>query len=261
MHAVQKNTPAHPKVAIITGGGAGIGRATAFRFAEEGYHVVMGDRDADDARAAEEGVRRRGREAAAVVGDVADEKHARDLAAAAMERWGRIDAFVANAGARVHGSLLDATEDDWRHIVDVNLKGVAYGCKAVLPAMREQGSGAMVIISSANALVGRADMPLYDATKAAVLSLTRSLAVAYGPEGVRVNAVCPGFTVTDFHERAAARSGISPEEIRERSRGYALLGRPAEPHEIAAAVYFLASADASNITGQTLMVDGGLSVT
>lgn len=104
-------------------------------------------------------------------------------------------------------------------------------------------------------------MPLYDATKAGVVSLAQSLAVAHGPDGVRVNAVCPGYTMTDYHERNAATRGVSPSELRERNEGYGLLGRPAEPAQLASAVYFLASADASNITGQALMVDGGLSVT
>ncbi|HCQ04507.1 MAG TPA: short-chain dehydrogenase, partial [Candidatus Latescibacteria bacterium] len=113
----------------------------------------------------------------------------------------------------------------------------------------------------ANALVGRADMPLYDATKAAVLSLVRSLAVAHGKDGIRVNAVCPGFTVTDFHERRAQTDGVSPQQLRTQSQGYGLLGRPAEPHDIASAVHFLAGADAAMITGQTLMVDAGSSVT
>ncbi len=143
----------------------------------------------------------------------------------------------------------------------MNLKGVAYCCKAVLPAMIEQQSGSIVIISSANAKVGRAGMPLYDATKAGVVSFAQSLAVAHGVDGIRVNAVCPGYTMTDFHERNAVKRGVSPEELRARNEGYGLLGKPAEPHQLASAVYFLASEDASNITGQALMVDGGLSVT
>lgn len=249
------------KVAIVSGGGAGIGKACALRFASQGVRVVIGDRSEEDGRQTAERIAREGGEALFRPGDVAREADCQAWAQAALDAWGRIDALVANAGARVHGSLLEATEADWETILGVNLKGVAYCCKAVLPTMIAQGSGAIVIISSANALVGRAAMPLYDATKAAILSLTRSLAVAHGNDGVRVNAVCPGYTMTDFHERAAARRGVSPEQLRANNAGYGLLGRPAEPDEIAAPVCFLASAAAAMITGQTLLVDAGLSVT
>lgn len=251
---------AQERVAVITGGGAGIGKACAVRFAQEGYRVVIGDLSEADAIATCERITDEGGKAIYSLGDVSQEESSQASARLALDTWGRIDALVANAGARVSGSLLDATEADWEKILGVNLKGVAYACKAVLPAMIQQQTGSMVIISSANALVGRGGMPLYDATKAAVLSLTRSLAVSHGKDGIRINAVCPGYTMTDFHERAAAKRGISPTELREQNVGYGLRGRPGEPHEIAAAVYFLASDDASNITGQSLMVDGGMSV-
>ena len=254
-------TAANGRVAIVTGGGAGIGKACATRFVQEGWRVVIADFSLTDGVATRDRLRAAGGEVIFVRGDVARGADCTRFAREALRRWGRIDALVANAGARVYGSLLDATEADWHKIIGVNLKGVAYSCRAVLPGMIKGGSGAIVIISSANAILGRADMPLYDATKAAVLSLTRSLAVAHGKQGVRVNAVCPGWTMTDFHERNAAKQGVSPAAMRAKIPFYALLGRPAEPHQIASAVYFLASEDASNVTGQTLMVDGGLSVT
>jgi meso-butanediol dehydrogenase/(S,S)-butanediol dehydrogenase/diacetyl reductase len=249
------------KVSLITGGGAGIGRACAVRFAREGFRVLVGDVCEEDGERTRQMIRDSGHEALFRPGNVAREADCAAWADAALDAWGRIDVLVANAGARVMGSLLQATEEDWRLILDVNLKGVAYSAKAALPAMIRQRSGAIVIISSANALVGRAGMPLYDATKAAVLSLARSLAVEHGKDGIRVNAICPGYTMTDYHERNAGARGISPEQLRAQNDGYALLGKPAEPSQIAAAVYFMASDDASNITGQTLMVDGGLSVT
>lgn len=249
------------KVAIVTGGGAGIGKACVLRFAKEGMRVVIADLSEEDGQQTCELVRNSGGEVIFRQANVAREADCQAAAQAALNAWGRIDILVANAGARVRGGLLEATEQDWETIIGVNLKGVAYSCKAVLPAMIKQQSGAIVITSSANALVGRANMPLYDATKAAVLSLTRSLAVAHGQDGIRVNAICPGYTMTDFHERAAKTRGISPEQLREQNVGYGLLGKPAEPHQLASAIYFMASEDASNITGQTLMVDGGLSVT
>ena len=248
------------QVAIITGGGAGIGKACSIRFAQEGARVVIGDMSEADGQATCEMIQVNGGQAAYCPGDVSQESDCHAFAKMALDKWGRIDVLVANAGARVGGSILDATEEDWDKILGVNLKGVAYSCKAVLPTMIQQQSGAIVITSSANAEVGRSGMPLYDATKAAVLSLTRSLAVAHGKDGIRVNAICPGYTMTDYHERAAAKRGVSPEGLRERNAGYGLLGKPGEPHQIASAVYFMASEDASNVTGQYLMVDGGISV-
>jgi meso-butanediol dehydrogenase/(S,S)-butanediol dehydrogenase/diacetyl reductase len=161
---------------------------------------------------------------------------------------------------RVFGTILDMTEEDWDRILAVNLKGVSFSCKAVLPWMVSQKSGALVLIGSTTALTGRTNMPLYDATKFGVLSLTRSLAATYGKDGIRVNAICPSLTLTEFHFKKAAAEGLSPEQLRERHRGYGLLGRPGEPEEIASAVYFMASQDASFITGQYLIVDGGFSI-
>lgn len=248
------------KVALITGGGAGIGKACALRAVRQGMAVLIADRSEDDGRAAQRTIEQEGGEALFVPTDVAREADCHAAAQAALERWSRIDVLIANAAARVYGSILEATEQDWQTILGVNLKGVAYSCKAALPAMIEQQRGAIVMVSSANALVGRADMPLYDATKAAVLSLTRSLAVDHGKDGVRVNAVCPGFTVTDFHERKAQQRGVSPSELREQHAGYGLVGRPAEPDQVASTILFLAGEEASHVTGQTLMVDGGRSV-
>lgn len=249
------------KVAVVTGGGAGIGKACVVRFVEEGMRVVIGDMSREDGEQTCAVVKEAGGEVLFCKGNVSNESDCQAWAQAALDAWGRIDVLVANAGARVNGSILEATEADWETIVNVNLKGVAYACKAVLRAMIEQQQGAIVMISSANAKVGRSGMPLYDATKAGVVSLAQSLAVAHGKDGIRVNAICPGFTLTDYHERRAVARGVSREEFREGREGYALLGRPAEPGQIASAVYFMASEDASNVTGQALMVDGGLSVT
>lgn len=249
------------QVAIITGGGAGIGRACSQRFAAEGARVVVFGRAKEDGEATCEHIRASGGEAVSVVGHVESEDDCQRAAQTALAEFGRIDVLVANAGARVRGGILEATDEDWDLIVSVNLKGVAYSCRAVLPPMIGHHSGAIVVVSSANALVGRPNMGLYDATKAGELALVRTLAMECGKDGIRVNAICPGFTFTDYHERAAATKGLSPERLRADRAPYALLGRPAEPAQIASAVYFMASADASNITGQYLLVDGGLSVT
>lgn len=249
------------KVAVVTGGGAGIGKACVLRFVKEGMRVVFGDMSPEDGEKTCAMARDAGGDVLFCEGNVVNELDCQAWGQAALDAWGYIDILVANAGARVAGSILDATEEDWETIINVNLKGVAYSCKAVLPGMIKRKSGSIVIISSANASVGRKGMPLYDATKAGVSSLARSLAVAHGKDGIRVNAICPGSTTTDYHERRAQERGVSPEKLRESGQGYALLGQTGEPHQIAAAVNFLASDEASNITGQALMVDGGLSVT
>lgn len=248
------------KVVVITGAGAGIGRACAVRFAREGCRVVVVDRTDDDGRATVDLLKSSGAEALFVPADVALEDQCRRFAEAACDAYGRIDVLVANAGVRVFGTVLESTGADWDTILAVNLKGVSFSCKAVLPRMIEQQSGAIVLIGSTTALTGRTDMPLYDATKFGVLSLTRSLAATYGKDGIRVNAVCPSLTLTDFHFRKAAAKGVSPEALRERQKGYGLLGRPGEPEEIAAVIHFMASADASFVTGQYLIVDGGYSI-
>jgi NAD(P)-dependent dehydrogenase (short-subunit alcohol dehydrogenase family) len=248
------------RVAIVTGGGAGIGRACVLQLVREGAAVLVGDVSEADGAATCQLAKGQGGQVVFCPADVASESDCQRLAKTALDAWGRTDVLVANAGARVYGSILDASEADWEKILGVNLKGVAYCCKAVLPVMIRQKGGAIVIVSSANAIVGRASMPLYDATKAGELSIARSLAVAHGRDGIRINAVCPGYTMTDFHERAAAKQGISPQQLREKNQGYALLGRPAEPHEVASAICFLAGDGAAMITGQYLMVDGGYSV-
>ncbi|HZQ07343.1 MAG TPA: SDR family oxidoreductase [Anaerolineae bacterium] len=248
-------------VVVVTGGGAGIGKACALRFAHAGWRVVVNDISTQDGERTRAVIEERGGQALFCRGDGAKQADCEAFARAALDAWGRIDALVANAGVQLAGSLLDASESDWDKILGVNLKGVGYSCKAVLPAMIQQRSGAIVIISSLNAAVGVAHMPIYDASKAGVLGLMRSLAVAYGQDGIRVNAIGPGATITDFHVKRAAERGMSADELRAKTKGYGLLGRAAEPQEIAAAVYFLASAEASNITGQFLLVDGGASLT
>ena len=192
--------------------------------------------------------------------DIADEASCQRAAQRLVDAWGRIDTLVANAGVQTGGRLLDTTPEEWTRILQVNLNGTAYCSKAVLPVMQRQKSGSIVIVSSVNALVATPGMTVYDMSKAAVLGLTRSLAAEHGAEGIRVNAVCPGNTLTDYHIDGMARRGISVEQIREMTRGYGLLGRIAEPEEIASAIAFLAGEQAAFITGQALAVDGGFSV-
>lgn len=248
-------------VCIVTGGGAGIGKACVEIFAAHGYHVVAADVDGDAAAAVARDVQSRHRdEIIGLACDVADVNACQATVDEAVSRWGRVDVLIGNAGNQTPGRLLDSTDADWDLLVAVNLKGIVNSCRAVLPVMIAQHDGRIVLVSSINALLAPAGMALYDMTKTGVIGIMRSLAVDHGRDGVRVNAVCPGATMTDHHIRAAAARGISEADLRRKTEGYALLGRVAEPAEIAAAIHFLASDAASFITGATLVVDGGYTI-
>jgi meso-butanediol dehydrogenase/(S,S)-butanediol dehydrogenase/diacetyl reductase len=254
-------TASAQRVCLVTGGGAGIGRACVDEFARQGWHVLAAD--VDERAALESAAGAHERHAIDTLGvrcDVADARSCTAAACTALARWGRIDALVGNAGLQTAGRLLDATDEDWQRLVDVNLKGIVNICRAVLPAMIERRDGRIVLVSSINAVLAPPGMALYDMTKTGVLGLARSLAADHGRDGVRVNAVCPGATLTDHHLRAAAARGMTAEDVRKRTAGYGLLGRIAEPPEIATAIHFLASDAASFVTGATLMVDGGFTV-
>jgi NAD(P)-dependent dehydrogenase (short-subunit alcohol dehydrogenase family) len=252
------------RVALVTGAGGGIGEATARLFREEGAAVVLVDRDADAGRRAAAGIDPGGERTLALAADLADEAEAERAVAAAVDRFGRLDVLACVAGVRVWGPVAAATPEEWRAVLDGNLLAVAYGAKFAVAAMARSGGGSIVAVSSANALVGRRGMGPYDASKAGVLALTRTLACEHAEQGIRVNAVCPGPTLTQFHvRRRAARDGVSLEEAEAALRAAPidnLLRRQAEPREIARAILFLACDESSYMTGTTLMVDGGLSV-
>ena len=248
------------KVAVVTGAAAGIGYASALRFAREQYRVLLVDLSEAVVASACQAINEAGGEATWLCGDIAVEDTSTAMREQLAKDWGRVDVLVANAGVQIGGSLLEATATDWERILGVKLKGVAFACKAILPRMIEQGAGAIVMVSSINAVSGAPGMALYDASKSAVLGLMRSLAIDHGRQGIRVNAICPGNTLTDFHIKRMAEQGVSPEQLREMTRGYALLDRAAEPAEIANAIYFLASDEASFITGHSLVADGGYSI-
>jgi len=250
----------NPFVAVITGAGAGIGKACALRFANEGAAVVVVDRNPTDGMTVVDLLKSGGSQAVFCQADVSSQTDCRRFAELALDTYGRIDVLVANAGIRVFGTVLETTEEEWDKMLAVNLKGVSFSCQAVLPAMIQQVSGAIVLIGSTTAMTGRTNMPIYDATKFGVLSLNRSLAATYGKHGIRVNTICPAKTITDFHLNNARAQGVSPQEFRDQFKDYGLLGRAGESDEVAAAVYFMASREASFITGQYLMVDGGVSV-
>lgn len=250
------------KVAVVTGGGSGIGRETCLLFAEEGAHVVVVDRYQEDAQETVRRITDRGLpEALALVADVAREEEIAAFVRACDERFGRIDILVNNAGVRVWGPVTESRLDDWQFIFEVNLRGVGLCCKHVIPIMERGGGGSIVNVSSANAVVGRPGMALYDATKAGVTALTRSMACDHAEANIRVNAVLPGPTLTDFHIKRAVEAGRTLDEsvTKRNPRGPGILKRQATPREIAYGILFLASDESSYVTGVCLHVDGGLS--
>ena len=230
------------KTCLITGGGAGIGAATAKLFRQEGAKVLVVDsqpgKDVD------------------FVADVSDFEKARQ----AVDQLDRLDVLVCNAAMRNYSALADATPEEWQKVVAVNLLGAANYCRAALPLLRKSGKGSIVLVSSVYGVAGRKGMGLYDATKAGLLAMARTLAHEEAAQGIRANAVCPGSTLTDFHVNKAKAAGRDIETLKRERDETSLIGRWASPEEIAWPILWLASDEASFITGATLMVDGGLSV-
>ena len=247
------------RVALVTGGGGGIGEATGRLFAEEGGQVALVDSDKAAAEAAAAGIAKSvtGARVIALGADLSSEAEALRVVDDALAAFGALHTLVNVAGVRLYTPLASADPKGWEFILGVNVLATAYSCKAALPSLRKSGHGSIVNVSSVYGVKGRAGMGQYDTTKAAVLGFTRALAVEEAPHGIRVNAVCPGGTITPFHIRAAAAKGVSEAELRAQDN---LLGRWAEPREVAFPILFLACDESSYITGATLMVDAGKSI-
>ena len=250
------------KAALVTGGGAGIGAAVARLFCAEGAAVALVDADEQALEAARAAIAHAipGARVVTTHGDVADPACAARAVEVALAALGRLDVLVNNAAMRNGAAIADATPRDWQAVVGVNLLGAAHFARAALPALRRSGRASVVNVSSCYAVTGRKGMGLYDATKAALLALTRTLACEEAAHGVRVNAVCPGSTLTDFHRKRAEAEGKRLDALRGERQATSLLRRWAEPDEIAWPILWLASDEASFVTGATLMVDGGLSI-
>lgn len=240
-------------VALITGGGSGIGRATALRFAAEGAAVAIFDRHADAAETVAREIGDVGGRAIAVAGDVTDLAALDDAAAAAADRLGPVSILVANAAVSEGNDLLTIDEATWDRTVDIVLKGVFLSAKAVLPGMLAAGRGAIVTISSVNGQAGIGEEP-YSAAKAGVINLTKNLATRYGGEGIRANCIAPGTIRTPIWKPRLDRDPGAFDRI---AKWYPL-GRVGEAEDIANAALFLASDEAAWITGAVLNVDGGL---
>jgi meso-butanediol dehydrogenase/(S,S)-butanediol dehydrogenase/diacetyl reductase len=244
------------RVAIVSGGGTGIGAATARLFAAEGARVVVTGRRADplEAVAAEVG-------GLALPGDGTERGVAEHVVAATLERFGALDVIVANAGVGFGGSVGDVDDERWERTLDVNLTAAMRLVRAGLPALLRRARGSIVLVSSVSGLVAAADSAAYVASKAALIGLARSIAVDYGPQGIRANVLCPGWVVTpmadvEMDAMASAR-GISRDEAYALATSAVPLRRPARPEEIAACCLFLASDESSIVTGSILVADGG----
>jgi NAD(P)-dependent dehydrogenase (short-subunit alcohol dehydrogenase family) len=250
------------QVAIVTGAGRGIGRATALELARLGADIVVAELDTGGADKTAALVQDAGRRAAVIPTDVTRGADLAALVERTLAVFGRIDVLVNNAGIYRAAAVLDVTEEHWDAIMTINAKAVFFASQAVLPTMIAAKRGAIVNLASMAGKVGsRTNLP-YNVSKAAVVSMTKSLALAHAADGIRVNCVCPGFVETDMWTQVAreqsALLGLTPEEFTQRRAEQVPLGRMERPEDVAAVIGFLVSPRAGYMTGQALSVDGGL---
>ena len=246
----------HGKVAVITGGNAGIGEAITKAFVREGASVVITGRRQEELRRVVNDIVKEQGKAFAVAGSVTDERHVQETVRQTVQQFGRLDILVNNAGVGDFGKRLHEIDDaTWMQVFDVNLTGVFRMTRAVLPQMLKQGKGAIVNISSIASLIGLPSLPVYAASKGALDALTRALAVDYAKEGIRCNVVNPGLIDTPM-----AAPLMSNSELLDPILSHYPIRRAGKPEEVANMVLYLVSDEASWVTGWTFPVDGGMTI-
>ncbi len=245
------------RVILITGATSGIGAAVAKIFARPGQALVLSGRDVGRGQSAVQQLEAGGCEACFLSADLREPRQCQALIEASVERFGRVDVLVNNAGILHRRAADETTDDQWFETMRVNLDAVFFLSRAVVPYMQAQGGGAIVNIASDWGLVGGIRAAAYSASKGGVVLLTKAMALDHAADGIRINAVCPGDTDTPMLSAEIADRGADPTAQRKKYAGEIPLGRIAQPREVAAVVRFLASDDASFITGAALPVDGG----
>jgi NAD(P)-dependent dehydrogenase (short-subunit alcohol dehydrogenase family) len=244
------------KVAIITGAGSGIGQGTALLFAEEGAKVVVADIDTAGGEKTVSEIKQKKGEAVFVHADISKEDQARKITEEAVKAYGRVDILVNNAAVFVLKGI-DATVEDWQRSLGVNVVGTSLVTKYAIEGMKKAGGGAIVNLASISSWVGQPNFITYSATKGAILQMTRNMAMDFAPHHVRVNCVCPGTIITPASFHHMEKTGMTLEQFNAEEGAKTFLGRAGSTREVAYAILFLASDEASFITGTHLMVDGG----
>jgi NAD(P)-dependent dehydrogenase (short-subunit alcohol dehydrogenase family) len=245
--------------AVITGGGRGIGQACARRLGREGARVAIVDRDAGPAEDTAAALREEGIAAAAFVCDISSPDHVAEMGRHVLEHFGRqIDILHNNAGVLIPGTPLGVTLDEWDLHYAVNVRGMLLVSREFIPTMQQQGSGVIVNTASISGMVGEPNLAAYNSSKGAVINLTRQFAVEYARDGIRVNCVCPGWVDTGFNDPIFVEAGMDDEAVAELVSQFVPMNRQATAEDIAPTVAFLCSDDAAYITGQAIVVDGGL---
>ncbi len=253
----QQNGRVEAKACIVTGAGSGIGKAIAERLAEEGGKVLCVDVNGETAAATAQGIQQQGGIAESFTADISNLEAVKGFVDRCIELYGRIDILMNNAGVNIPGTFHEMSDVDIDRTLDVNLKGTIYCSRAVIPQMLKQGGGSIVNMSSVNGLVSEPYLCIYAASKGGIVMLTRGIALDYAQQGIRCNCICPGWVDTPInYAHADLLGGI--EKVYANVGQFQPIGRPGEPREIAHLALFLASDEASFMTGSVITADGGL---